>query len=148
MKKTFLTLALFAVVGLFNANASELSTITTSEYIVNDANIDALFTNSTDVSFEVTSTLNLNAYNPSNQMLFEKSGGSGKSAIVAILLDLFLGGLGVHRAYLGTETFTWIGYILTCGGIFGIVPFVDLIVLAVNAGDVSKYADNSKFFMW
>lgn len=148
MKKTFLTLALFAVVGLFNTNASELSTTTTSEYIVNDANIDALFTNSTDVSFEVTSTLNLNAYTPSNQMLFEKSGGGGKSAIVAILLDFFLGPLGVHRAYLGTETFTWIGYILTCGGIFGIVPLVDFFVLVVNVGDISKYADNSKFFMW
>jgi TM2 domain-containing membrane protein YozV len=147
MKKTLLTLALFAVVGLFNANASELSTTTTtSEYVVNDANIDALFTTSTDVSFEVTNTLNLNAYNPSNQMLFEKAGGSSKSAIVAIVLDFFLGGLGVHRAYLGTETFTWIGYILTCGGIFGIVPFVDLIVLIVS--DVDKYTDNSKFFMW
>lgn len=146
--KKHLTLALFAVVGLFNANASTLSTTTSSEYVINDANIDALFINSTDVSFEVTSTLDLNAYSASNQMLFEKAGSSGKSAIVAILLDFFLGGLGVHRAYLGTETFTWIGYILTCGGIFGIVPLIDFIVLIVDAGDISKYTDNSKFFMW
>ena len=27
---------------------------------------------------------------------------------------------------------TGIGYILTCGGIFGLVPFIDLIVLAIN----------------
>jgi hypothetical protein len=45
---------------------------------------------------------------------------------------------------------TWVGYILTCGGIFGIVPFVDWIVLLIGLveDDISKYVNNPKFFMW
>jgi hypothetical protein len=41
-----------------------------------------------------------------------------------------------------------VGYILTCGGIFGLMPLIDLIVLAVNWDDISAYVDNPKFFMW
>lgn len=74
--------------------------------------------------------------------------GSAKSAPVALLLDFFLGGLGVHRFYLGTEVLTGIGYILTCGGFFGVMPLIDFIVLIVNLEDISKYVDNPKFFMW
>jgi uncharacterized membrane protein len=43
---------------------------------------------------------------------------------------------------------TGIGYILTCGGIFGIVPLVDFIVLIINIDNISKYVNNPKFFMW
>jgi len=71
-----------------------------------------------------------------------------KDAVVAIVLDFFLGGLGVHRFYLGTEVLTGIGYILTCGGIFGIVPVVDFVVLIIDNKDISKYVNNPKFFMW
>jgi len=67
---------------------------------------------------------------------------------VALVLDFFLGGFGVHRFYLGTATMTGIGYILTCGGIFGIVPLVDFIVLIINMDDISQYINNPKFFMW
>ena len=152
MKKTLLTLSFFVIVGLSNANAAEISSAnnsTPTEYVVNDDNVEALFATSTDATFTVTSTTSLMASESANtNQMFITNGGKGKSAIVAILLDFFLGGLGVHRAYLGTKTFTWVGYILTCGGIGGLVPFVDLIVLAVNSGDISKYEDNTKFFMW
>ena len=67
---------------------------------------------------------------------------------MALVLDFFLGGLGIHRFYLGTEVMTGIGYILTCGGIFGIVPLVDFIVLIINIDNISKYVNNPKFFMW
>ncbi|TAN19529.1 MAG: TM2 domain-containing protein [Chitinophagaceae bacterium] len=76
------------------------------------------------------------------------SDAGGKSFAAALLLDLFLGGLGIHRLYLGTKTMTWVGYILTCGGIFGIVPLVDLVVLIVHNEDISPYVNNPKFFMW
>ncbi len=73
---------------------------------------------------------------------------SDKSAPVALLLDFFLGGLGVHRFYLGTEVLTGVGYILTCGGFFGVMPLIDFIVIIINIEDISKYVDNPKFFMW
>jgi TM2 domain-containing membrane protein YozV len=75
-------------------------------------------------------------------------GAAQKDAIIAIVLDFFLGGLGVHRFYLGTEVLTGVGYILTCGGIFGIVPLVDFVVLIIDSKDISPYVNNPKFFMW
>lgn len=50
---------------------------------------------------------------------------SGKSQVAALLLALFLGGLGVHRFYLG---YTWQGVVqlLTLGGL-GIWSLIDLI---------------------
>lgn len=153
MKKLLIAIGFFAFVGVANANDNTPRSVdNTTEYTINDENVEALFTNSTDITFQsvaldanATSISNLSG-NPSPAAAFK--GGSSKSALVAILLDFFIGGLGIHRAYLGTKTFTWIGYILSCGGIFGLVPFVDLIVLAVNFGDISKYVDNTKFFMW
>ena len=73
---------------------------------------------------------------------------SDKDAIIAIVLDFFLGEFGVHRFYLGTAVLTGVGYILTCGGIFGIVPLVDFFVLIINSKDISRYVNNPKFFMW
>jgi len=52
-------------------------------------------------------------------------GASGKSQLVALLLVIFLGGLGIHRFYLG---YTWQGVVqlLTAGGC-GIWAIIDLI---------------------
>jgi hypothetical protein len=153
MKKTTFLLAIISLFAIANVNAATLPTKaeeTTTNYTVNDAEIEALFANSTELSMdainESNSTANLFAPNANNNNNFKKA--SGKSAIAAIVIDFFVGGLGIHRAYLGTKTFTWIGYILTCGGIGGIVPFVDLIVLIVNFNDISKFEGNPKFFMW
>lgn len=154
MKRITLLMAFIALFAIANVNAATFPTkaveTTTSNYSVNDAEIEALFANSTEVSFTAVSNsveaTNLFAPNASNANSMSKAG--GKSAIAAIVIDFFVGGLGIHRAYLGTKTFTWIGYILTCGGIGGIVPLVDLIVLIVNAKDISQFENNPKFFMW
>jgi hypothetical protein len=52
-------------------------------------------------------------------------GGGGKSQLTALLLCLFLGGLGIHRFYLG---YTWQGIVqlLTLGGC-GIWALIDFI---------------------
>ncbi len=74
----------------------------------------------------------------------------GKQPAVAFALAFVLGSLGVHRFYLGTETLTGVGYILTLGGC-GIVAFVDWIVLLIELIDENKfdsYVNNPRFFMW
>lgn len=58
-------------------------------------------------------------------------GVSRKSKIAALLLCIFLGGLGIHRFYVG-KVGTGILYLLT-GGIFGIGWIVDIILIAIGA---------------
>ena len=136
MKKLlFLSLVLaITVICSYNAKASG--------YTANDNLINALFNSATEVVNEPFTDVSLGATSTF------ASAAAEKDAIVAIVLDLFLGEFGVHRFYLGTEVMTGVGYILTCGGIFGIVPFVDFIVLLIDNKDISKYINNPKFFMW
>jgi TM2 domain-containing membrane protein YozV len=138
MKKLLLAIVLIAsVLCVKQANASS--------YSVNEQAIDQLFVNAVEtsmISVNATDLSSLATNVPTTVMAAQKD------AVVAIVLDFFLGGLGIHRFYLGTETMTGIGYILTCGGIFGIVPLVDFVVLIIDNKDISKYVNNPKFFMW
>ena len=120
-----------------------------NEYYVNDQKVEQLFAGSVDASLSALSESNLvNASGNSAGFQAAAYSANDKNFVAAILLNFFLGGLGIHRLYLGTETLTWVGYILTCGGIFGIVPLVDFIVLIIHNDDLSPYVDNPKFFMW
>jgi len=56
---------------------------------------------------------------------------SKRNWLVALLLCVFLGAIGIHRFYVG-KTGTGILMILTFGG-FGIWVLVDLILIATNA---------------
>ena len=53
-----------------------------------------------------------------------------KSKVVALLLCIFLGGLGIHRFYVG-KVGTGILYLFT-GGLFGIGTLVDIIKIAIG----------------
>ena len=58
------------------------------------------------------------------------AGAPGKSKITALLLCIFLGGLGVHRFYVG-KIGTGIVWLLT-GGVFGIGWIIDIVMIAVG----------------
>ncbi|MBU6158598.1 MAG: TM2 domain-containing protein [Bacteroidetes bacterium] len=60
-----------------------------------------------------------------NGLLDSPNSSDGKSQLIALLLVIFVGGLGIHRFYLG---YTWQGVIqlLTAGGC-GIWALIDLI---------------------
>jgi TM2 domain-containing membrane protein YozV len=143
MKKLlFLSLISFSSVCTFAASGSQ--------YVIDDQKVEQLFANGVDASLSALSDNNtlLSANGQFDFSNAAKFRASDKSFVAAVLLNFFLGGLGIHRLYMGTATMTWIGYILTCGGIFGIVPLVDFIVLIIHNDDISPFVDNTKFFMW
>ena len=127
--------------------ATPASTQTADDYFVNDQQIENLFSSSEQVDLTISAEAMVagTVKQVSNQAFFAPG---DKNFATALLLNFFLGYLGIHRLYLGTKTLTWVGYILTCGGIFGVVPLIDLIVLIVNNDDISPYVNNPKFFMW
>lgn len=65
---------------------------------------------------------------------------SPKGRLVALLLCIFLGGLGIHRFYVG-KVGTGILWLLT-GGVFGIGYIVDIIMIAVGS-----FTDSAGFFV-
>jgi len=138
MKKLLILLFIVAFAAVSNVSAAN--------YKLDNAKIDVLFETAQDANTSLLAqSLNLDNRFAASELSSVKS---EKTFVAALLLDIFLGGFGVHRFYLGTKVMTGIGYILTCGGIFGIIPLIDMIVLIVHNDDISKYVDNSKFFMW
>lgn len=140
MKKLFITIALAGCIAVAKADSSP--------YTVNDQQIESVFHAARAVSVTAMSEANLAMTGSAVANGAAVADAGGKNFTAAILLNFFLGGLGIHRLYLGTKTMTWVGYILTCGGIFGIVPLVDFVVLIIHNQDISPYVDNPKFFMW
>ncbi len=119
-----------------------------SAYVIDDQQVEQLMAQSDDISMAAVTTDLLQSEQLTAGLTGTARVKANKEFVPAILLNFFLGGLGIHRLYLGTETLTWVGYILTCGGIFGIVPLVDFIVLIIHNDNISPYVDNPKFFMW
>ncbi len=136
MKTCIIFLLAFFALNTFN--------VTARNYTVDDQSLDKLFSESKALTFQLTDISPL----PGDANYNATALAGDKDPLLALVLDFFLGGLGVHRFYLGTEFMTGLGYLLTCGGIFGIVPIVDFIVLVINFDDISPYIDNPAFFMW
>lgn len=129
-----LTIALFTIT-FTNVNAAN--------YQIDDKALDQVFASAQSISITEMGATTL----PGLADITSPAISYDRDPLVAILLDAFIGYLGVHRFYLGTEPLTGIAYILTGGGC-GVVWLVDLIVLAVNYDDISPYIDNPRFFMW
>lgn len=66
---------------------------------------------------------------------------SEKKKLAALLLCLFLGGLGIHRFYVG-KVGTGILQIVTIGGFFGIWVLIDLIMIIAG-----KFSDKEGKFL-
>lgn len=137
MKKFIIVIAaIFGMAIAANAN----------EYTIDDSQIDALIEN----AVEAAPAAALNAVAAVSNSTAATTI-SSKSDAASILLCFFLGGFGIHRHYMGTAPWMWAAYTFTFGGIFGVVPFVDFIVMIVSLVDDSglgQYYGNRKFFMW
>ncbi|ADR23235.1 hypothetical protein MATR_29160 [Marivirga tractuosa] len=135
MKKLLAVFSLFLIIGLSNATASS--------YYVDDSAVEEVLSKGVEVNTDFSLDVNTSAE------LFNQSASlNEKDPLVAILLDIFVGGLAVHRVYLGGKPTLILLYFITCGGIFGVLPLGDLIVLAINYDDISAYVGNDNFIMW
>lgn len=70
-----------------------------------------------------------------------------KHKLIAALCAFPLGVFGLHRIYLGTSAKVPLIYIATFGGGFGVLPFIDFVLILLNK-DVNTYAHNPRTFMW
>ena len=112
-----------------------------SDYMVNDDEITATF-EAAEVDLDLSDVAGEVVQESSSKTTVTK-----KNKWVAAIIAWALGGLGVHRHYLGTSKGMWAKYTFTCCGILGVVPFIDLIVLIIT-DDVSQYTNNEDYFMW
>lgn len=129
MKKIFAVIvALFAVVAVANA----------ANYSVDEASIDALFT---EAVMEAPAAPAATPALSSDPAIVN---------VVALVVDwIGLGGIGIHRLILGTKPINCLWYFLTFGGIFGVIPFIDGIMLIIDLINGSaSWFDNPAFIMW
>ncbi|MBS1490145.1 MAG: TM2 domain-containing protein [Bacteroidetes bacterium] len=134
--KKILLLMLVCTLGLaYNSKA-------TSIYYVDDAAIETTLAMAAPVAQTITDAVLF--LNP----VAVQASSSDKNAWIAAILDLLIGGIAIHRVYLGAKPIMILWYFITCGGIFGVVPLIDLIVLIINNEDISQYVGSNKFFMW
>mgnify|MGYP006873075454 FL=1 len=113
-----------------------------NNYVANDAAIDAIVAEAT-----VESAASMAVAGPGQQLIADGS----TCELVAFLLE-FTGigaGIGLHRLVLGTKPINMLWYFLTFGGIFGIVPIVDGVLLLIDLiqGQTS-WLNNPAFIMW
>ena len=64
--------------------------------------------------------------------------------IVGAILAFVLGWLGIHRVYLGSDGIIVLWYLLTIGGIFGLIPLIDFFRLLINGS--AHYRNNNDLF--
>jgi TM2 domain-containing membrane protein YozV len=135
MKKLLTLFCFIAIIGISNAYSSN------SSYYIDDNAVEEVLSSGVEVNTQFNLVRN-------DGILGQKTALAEKDPLIAIALDFFLGGLAIHRVYLGGRPTLILLYFITCGGIFGIVPLVDLIVLVINYDDISQFVNNDQFIMW
>jgi len=68
--------------------------------------------------------------------------------IAAVLAFPVIGIFGFHRMYLGTSTKVPVVYIVTAGGVFGVLPFIDFVLILLSKDIHKTYTHNRNIFMW
>lgn len=69
-------------------------------------------------------------------------------AIAALLAFPLLGVFGLHRIYMHTAPGVPFIYIVTAGGLFGVLPFIDFVLILLNKDIHLTYTSNPHLFMW
>jgi len=134
MKKLLLLLSLSCLVLLGNVKAEN--------YTIDNSKVDEMFEKASDIEISSYSEMLQGGASRSAFKVVK-----GKDPVIAAALNFCLGWLGIHRLYLGTKPLTFVGYIVTLGGL-GVISFIDFVMILVENRDISKFVNNPQFFMW
>ena len=140
MKKLVISFSFFATSLFSFAGVDE-------KYKVNDAVIDRMFAQSTDVSYELQDgSISLTSLFSAES----QSSGEGGSVGGFLVRNCFCGFIGLHRTYMGSNFGDmWWKYCLVTILVGGIPQTVDFCwVLFDGEKALSKYRGNNKFLVW
>ena len=135
----------FFLNGLIKLVLCGLSLFQINNYAFSASFVENLFQVENNITAETTDFKELKELSP---LPIKIKSEKNQKIIAAILAcPLPFGWVGAHRIYLGAKPIVPIVYIATFGGCFGILPFIDFVVLLTNK-NLEKYENNSKIFMW
>jgi len=85
--------------------------------------------------------------NPLKQFLRQQQQKNKKLTCAILAFPFPFGIVGLHRIYMGTAPYVPVVYIASLGGVFGILPMIDFIVILCKKNP-EQYFGNGKVFMW
>jgi hypothetical protein len=128
----------------FGLAFTSFASTSNSEYILDEQAVEKLVANSQDVSLNFLAPTD--AFGTNGTMLVNGE----KSKVVFLVLNFFLGGLAIHRYYMGVDGawYMFLGY--ACVPVAGTVASCGdfLYVLFGTKTTHKEYADNKKWFVW
>ena len=139
MKKIILSISLALGLGI-----SSFANTSNSEYFLDEQAVETLVATSQEAPINFLSPND--ASNTNGAMLMN----GGKNKIVFLLLDFFIGGLAVHRYYMGVDG----AWYMACG--YAFIPVAGTVaacgdffyVLFGSDASLNKYENNKKLFVW
>lgn len=135
-------LSLFA--GLFLVSTLSFA----GNYQIDNNKIDGIFEQATEKSI-IELTNSIDNFKSEFNTSFINDSNADTEVLIAFIICWFVGGLGIHRVYMGSKPTLILIYLITCGGIFGIVTLIDWVTLLIrlvqNEG-IGSYKNNDAFF--
>jgi len=125
------------------------STSLAGNYKLNNASVDELFEQAEEI--DLTTFLNgpIDYSNLNNSATpLNISGTKGKSLVGFLLIGFFLGYLGIHRLYMGTNfgSFIWAVYCIPTYGY--VLAIIDLVYVLIEEERLEDYRKNNDLFVW
>lgn len=101
------------------------------------------------VFLELKADENFSSPNIFLQHIREKVATNKKLISAALAFPIPFGFVGAHRIYFGSKPYIPLVYISTVGGCFGILPFIDFVVILFTKPEsLGKFENNNRVFMW
>ncbi|GIV27228.1 MAG: hypothetical protein KatS3mg027_1042 [Bacteroidia bacterium] len=109
-------------------------------------NQDLFFSNIENNSISTKNYIHNSQYWPNPlKKIFKQT--RNRHLAAALAFPFPFGCVGLHRVYLGTAAHVPIVYAASAGGVFGLIPLIDCIVL-LSQKNISDYENNAQVIMW